>query len=295
MKHSKRLFARSALALLLAVCVLSGGLMLMGMAEIEESDLNPESLAPDVSDLVSTEPEKEEDAENVALPENENEFFPGIIDTTVPVPQEQLAGKFGQYSLASVYDGKNVVSIYTEEQIADIVARTEQGETFVLTAEDVLFIIDDTVKLFNEYDVVSVTGLDGVTVSYPGVSFYSSEDYKNCFGGFDYGVNDISFNIESDIWNVILTRVKVLNTAFYEQFGVTTVYTDNDGSINEDNMWILAHSVRNYFGEHELSSEYVFAEALAPHDTGVFVFSGNRSIKYVEQMNCGNRDAAISL
>ncbi|MBR6776854.1 MAG: hypothetical protein IKM27_03805 [Clostridia bacterium] len=295
MKFSKRLFLRSALSLLLAVCLLTSGLMLMGMTEADDKDVETDSLAPDVSDLVSTEPEKEEDAENVALPENENEFFPGIIDTTVPVPQEQLAGKFGQYSLASVYDGKKVVSIYTEEQIADIVARTEQGETFVLTAEDVLFIIDDTVKLFSEYDVISVTGLDGVTVSYPGVSFYSSEEYKNCFGGFDYGVNDISFNIESDIWNVILTRVKVLNTAFYEQFGVTTVYTDNDGSINEDNMWILAHSVRNYFGEHELSSEYVFAEALAPHDTGVFVFSGNRSIKYVEQMNCGNRDAAIAL
>ena len=35
MKFSKRLFFRSALSLVLAVCILSGGLMLMGMAETE--------------------------------------------------------------------------------------------------------------------------------------------------------------------------------------------------------------------------------------------------------------------
>lgn len=308
MKFSKRLFFRSALSLLLAVCLLTSGLMLMGMAETEDKDVETDSLAPDVSELIplpseDTEetpddenPEKvPEDETDESVPEEEPEFFPGITDTTAPVPQEQLAGKFGQYSYVSEVDGKKVVSIYTPEQVQDIVYRTAWGETFSLTAEDILFIIDDTVKLFSEYDVISVTGIDGETVSYPGVSFYSSDEYKNCFGGFDYGTNDISFNIEADIWNVILARVKVLNTTVYERFGKVYVYPDNDGSINDQNIWCLSHSVQGYFSEHEISSEYVYLESLAPHDTGVFVFSGESKIEYVEQMNCGNRDAIISL
>ncbi len=276
MKFSKRLFLRSALSLLLAVCLLTSGLMLMGMAGTEDKDVETDSLAPDVSELVP-------DEDSI------------ITDTTVPVPQQQLSGKFGQYSFASEVDGKKVVSIYTLDQVSDIVNRTQQGETVSLTAEDILFIIDDTVKLFSEYDVISVTGLDGETVSYPGVSFYSSEEYKNCFGGFDYGTNDISFNIEADIWNVILARVKVLNTTVHQRGGKIFVYPDNDGSINEDNVWFLSHSVLNYFSEHETTCEALYLESLAPHDTGVFVFSGESKIEYVEQMNCGSRDAAISL
>lgn len=276
MKFSKRLFFRSALSLLLAVCLLTSGLMLMGMAETEDKDVETDSLAPDVSDL---------------LPDEESI----ITDTTVPVPQEQLSGKFGEYSFKSEADGKKVVSIYNAEQVQDIAFRAQQGEIFSLSAEDILFIIDDTVKLFGEYDFVTVTGLDGETVTYPGISFYSSEEYKNCFGGFDYGTNDISFNIEADIWNVILTRVKVLNTTVHERGGKIFVYPDNDGSINEENVSFLSHSVLNYFSQHEINCEALYLETLAPHGTGVFVFAGESKIEYVEQMNCGSRDAAISL
>ena len=276
MKFSKRLFFRSALSLVLAVCILSGGLMLMGMTETEDKAVDTDSYAPDVSDLISEE-------ESI------------ITDTTVPTPQEQLSGKFGQYSLVSEADGKSVVSIYSEEQINDFVTRRENGEWFTLSAEDILFIIDDTLKLFSQYDVINVTGLDGVTASYPGISFYSSEEYKNCFGGLAYGTNEYSFDLEADIWNVILARVKVLNTSVTYRGGTVFVYTDNDGSINDDNSWFISHSVLNYFSTHETTCEALYLETLAPYDTGVFVFSGESKIQYVEQMNCGSRDAVISL
>lgn len=280
MKFSKRLVFRSLLSLLLAVCILSGGLLLMGMAEAEDKTVETDSLAPDVSDLIDS-------ADDTVLPD--------ITDTSAPASREQLTGKFGKYSFASVENGKKIVSIYSAEQIADIVNRRENGESFVLSAEDILFIIDDTVNLFSEYDIVSVTGLDGVTVNYPGVSFYSSEEYGSCFGGVDYGTNEYSFNIEKDIWNVILTRVTVLNSTVCNHFGKVYVYVDNDGSINEENIDYLSRCVQVYFKGSELSSEYIFYETLAPHNNGVFVFSGNRYIDYVEQMNCGDRNAAIAL
>ena len=286
MKFSKRLFLRSALSLLLAVCILSGGLMLMGMAETETQPVGSDSLAPDVSDLI-------------AVPEDNENSFPGITDTSAPVSQEQLAGKFGQYSFVSESDGKNVISIYSEEQISDFVARRENGEWFVLSAEDILFIIDDTLKLFSEYDVISVTGLDGVTVSYPGISFYSSEEYKNCFGGLDYGTNDISFDLEADIWNVMYTRVLVLNSAVYNRFGVKTVFADMETPMDENSLWRLSNAVNQYFRE-PVPGEDSYRMAgnsalLSKYSGGAFVFNGETYINYIEALNCGDRNAIIEL
>lgn len=280
MKHSKRLFARSALALLLAVCVLSGGLMLMGMAEIEESDLNPESLAPDVSAL---------------LPEEENI----ITDTTVPVPQEQLSGKFGEYSFVSETDGKSVVSIFSEEQINDFVYRRENGEWFSLSAEDMLFIIDDTVKLFTTYDFVTVTDLEGKTVTYPGIKFYSSDDYKNCFGGLDFGTNEYSFDIEKDMWKVIKTRATVLNSASFKDTNGFCVFTDIKEPVQEDDFWYVVKFAISYY-YHEITAYHeqyrsLYEETLAPYDTGMFYFGNGNSVDYIEKLNCKDNDAEIRL
>lgn len=286
MKFSKRLFLRSALSLLLAVFILSGGLMLMGMTETETKNVGTDSLAPDVSDLLD-------------VPEGDENSFEGVTDTSAPVSQEQLAGKFGQYSVVSEAEGKKNVSIYSEEQIADFVARRENGEWFVLSAEDILFIIDDTIKLFNEYDIISVTGLDGVTKEYPGISFYSSDEYKNCFGGLDYGTNDFSFDLEADIWNVIYTRVVVLNSAVYNRFGLKTVFADMTAPIDETELWSLARAAQQYFRE-EVPAENSYsiaknAELLSKYSGGAFVFSGQTYINYIEALNCGDRNAIIEL
>jgi len=283
MKFSKRLFLRSALSLLLAVCILSGGLMLMGMAEPETKDVGTESPAPDVSDLLA--------------PPTDDTELPGITDTSAPVSQEQLAGKFGQYSFVSEIDGKKTVSIYSAEQIADFVTRRENGEWFVLSAEDILFIIDDTLKLFNEYDMVTVTDLDGVTANYPGVSFYSSEEYKNCFGGLDYGTNEYSFDLESDIWRATYTRIKVLTSAVYERFGQKTVFADME--VEEPDLWMLAYATSQYFrdpvpGENEYSVADN-AALLSKYSCGAFIFSGQTYINYVESVNCGDRNAIVEL
>ena len=280
MKFSKRLFFRSALSLVLAVCVLTGGLMLMGMAETKDEAVDTESYAPDVSGL---------------LPDEENI----ITDTTVPVPQEQLSGKFGQYLFTSEVDGKSVVNIYSAEQISDFVARRENGEWFSLSAEDILFMIDDTLKLFSQYDVINVTGLDGVTASYPGISFYSSEEYKNCFGGLEVGTNEYSFNVEKDIWNVIYTRVAVLNSAVYGRHGVKTVFADMTAPIDEYELWVLAKDVQYFFRE-EIPGENQWSvdesnTRLSKHSTGAFVFSGQVHINYIEALDCGNRNASVQL
>lgn len=280
MKFSKRLFFRSALSLLLAACILSGGLLLMGMAETEDKPVDTESYAPDVSDLI---------------PEEESI----ITDTTVPVPQEQLSGKFGEYSFASEADGKFVVSIFSEEQINDFVYRREAGEWFTLSAEDMLFIIDDTVKLFTAYDLVKITDLEGNTKVYPGVKFYSSQEYQDCFNGLEIGTNEYSFDIEKDIWEVIKTRATVLNSASFDNVNGFCVFTDIETPVSENDFWFNAHASISYYF-HDMAAHFelyreLYEETLAPYGTGMFYFGSGSSIEYVESLNCKDNTAEIKL
>ncbi|MBO7737911.1 MAG: hypothetical protein J6S77_04300 [Clostridia bacterium] len=280
MKFSKRLFFRSALSLLLAVCILAGGLMLMGMTETEDKAVDTDSYAPDVSDLI---------------PEEESI----ITDTTVPTPQEQLSGKFGQYLFTSELEGKSVVSIYSAEQISDFVARRENGEWFSLSAEDMLFIIDDTVKLFKTYDLVVITDLEGNTVAYPGVKFYSSQEYKDCFNGLEFGTNEYSFDIEKDIWQVIKTRAIVLNSASYDNRNGFCVFTDIETPVTEKELWYVNDFAISYYF-HDMTNHFetyrgLYEETLAPYGIGMFYFGSGSSIEYVEQLNCKDNTAEVKL
>ncbi len=280
MKFSKRLFFRSALSLILAVCILTGGLMLMGMKETEGEAVDTDSYAPDVSSL---------------LPEEENI----ITDTEVPVPQEQLSGKFGQYLFASEEDGKSVVSIYSPEQINDFVVRRENGEWFSLSAEDMLFIIDDTVKLFTAYDLVKITDLDGNVTTYPGMCFYSSEEYKSYFGGLEYGTNEYSFDIEKDIWNVIKIRATVLNSASYDDNNGFCVFTEINEPVDERYFWYNVDAAISYYF-HDMAAHFetyrgLYEETLASMSTGMFYFGSGSTIEYVEALNCKDNNAEIKL
>jgi len=86
-------------------------------------------------------------------------------------------------------------------------------------------LIEDTVNLFEEYDIVYIHASDGTLKKYYGLSFYSSQAYLLSFGGFDLGVTDASFDLKKDVYETILSRVNVLNSAVID---TTTCLTDLD-------------------------------------------------------------------
>ncbi len=201
MKHHKGLFFKTLLSLLLAAAVLSSGMLLIAASEETSKPLEDVN-TPDVSEII----------------EDSN-------DPSVDM-HAAFAEKFGVYNTASEEEGKSEVTIYTDAQIADFVSRRENGEWFSLTAEELLYLTNDTIALFDKYDTIRILGLDGETDVYHGKSFYASEQYKEYFCGVITEETDVSFNLRSDVYRAIYARLSVLSSAVYSDRNTTVVYAD---------------------------------------------------------------------
>ncbi|MBO5981530.1 MAG: hypothetical protein J6Q24_03680, partial [Clostridia bacterium] len=171
---------------------------------------------------------------------------PEINRADTPVSRENLEKKFSKYTEITTENGKTVATVYTKDTITDIINRKNRGEWFYLTSEEMLYLIENTVEMFKTYDIIRVYDTDGNLLSYYGLSFYSSEEYLACFGGLDYGINDISFDMKTDIFNAVYARAAVLNSAVYEAYlngtggRATAMITDMKYAPNEDEANVLS-------------------------------------------------------
>ncbi len=121
---------------------------------------------------------------------NDNNFLTPDLAINAPTSQELLQRKFNAYNTVTEENGKSVVTIFSEEQIKDFNDRRDSGEWFWISSEEMLFLIEDTVRMFETYDAVCIRDLDG------NVRRFESTDAD---GGY----------------RIILERVKVLNSAVY--------------------------------------------------------------------------------
>ena len=169
------------------------------------------------------------------------------VDT--PLTKRQLQKKYEKFNTVTQENGKTAVTIFSEEQINDFNKRREQGEWFWLSTEEMLFLIEDTIRLFETYDLVYIRGLDGVLHKYYGLSFFSSEEYYASFGGFDLGVTDASFDMRKDVYKTILERITVLNNAIYNGSYPTQyyVYSDLPSSISAYELEQLEYGLNPWY------------------------------------------------
>ena len=142
---------------------------------------------------------------------------PEASDT--PVDGEQMEGEFGKYTFISEENGKTVAGIYKKEQIKEFSERKEKGEWYTLTYDEMCYLVEDTFKLFEEYDLVRITDINGELHTYYGLSFYSSDEYYACFNRLASSHDPAcSFDLDQDIRDVIFKRLEVLTTAICYEF-----------------------------------------------------------------------------
>lgn len=292
MKPRKTLFFKTLVSLLLAVCILSSGMLLIAASDEESKPIDTDSLTPDVSEVI------------------ENSELPPVSDGTTPPSQTQLEGEFGEYSFISEEEGKSVVTIYSAEQIADFVTRRENGEWFTLSAEDILYLVNDTRALFEEYDIIRVYDLEGNLNSYRGLSFYSSEEYDAAFGLVDEDV-DATFNMSEDMHFATVKRLSVLTSAVAQpdEFNSTQctviftgveAYPDNyeymDDQAEMDTLGRLVD--RYWFWSTMMYYETYWYEAqpLTAYEGGAFIFvtksnsTQNQRAYYISDISALDRD-----
>ena len=142
---------------------------------------------------------------------------PEASDT--PVDGEQMEGEFGKYTFISEENGKTVAGIYKKEQIKEFSERKEKGEWYTITYDEMCYLVEDTFKLFEEYDLVRITDINGEVHTYYGLSFYSSDEYYACFNRLASSHDPAcSFDLDQDIRDVIFKRLEVLTTSICYEF-----------------------------------------------------------------------------
>ncbi|MBR4033894.1 MAG: hypothetical protein IKJ04_03720, partial [Clostridia bacterium] len=101
--------------------------------------------------LISADPEgsSEYDPDEMSLP--------NLLEET-PAAQSALQKKFGAYGREETGEnGEKIYRLFTEEQIAESLNLRENGERRSLTYEEITFIINDSIRMYFEYDRIIVT------------------------------------------------------------------------------------------------------------------------------------------
>lgn len=127
-----------------------------------------------------------------------------------------------KYTFFSQSQGKTIANIFSSADIYDITSRKQNGEIFSLTSQEIDFIIENTIKLFQEYDYVRITDINNNEHFYYGLSFYSSSEYFACFNKL-VAISDpkSTFNLDGDIYEVIYMRIATLSSSVCESINIS--------------------------------------------------------------------------
>ena len=316
MKKRNSLIIKAALAVMLSLCVLAGGMVHIFASNVETQPVDNQDITPEVpafeaeQETTDTTPPASSDPDasgttEPPAPEKEpdqTEQPDDIIvsDTSKPVSQEQLAAKFAGYTHVSEENGKKVVTLYTQDQIAEINARRAAGEQMPMSNDEVLYLINDTIKLFEAYDIVRIVDINGTMHAYRGISFYSSEEYYNSFGVIAQESND-SFDLEGDVYETMLYRVEALCTSMCRyspnnKYVGMVLFTNVDVAHNEWTYHSWAWSL--YYSLHdELYAEQKGEQTLgqlANLPGGAFIFAGER-VEYISDLSNFNECGVVKL
>lgn len=153
--------------------------------------------------------EEENIPEDYSAPDIDISVPDETSSTTPEVGGTALEGKYGEYTFVSEENGLSVAGIYTTEQVKEFAEKRQNGEWFVITEEDFRFLLADTLKLFEEYDLIRVTCLDGTVKTFAGVGYYATEEYNSLFNKVT-SLPDLSFNLDSDVSEALIARIEVM-------------------------------------------------------------------------------------
>ncbi len=89
--------------------------------------------------------------------------LPPVIEET-PTAQEKMQKKFAAYGREERgANGERVFRLFTEEQIKESMELRERGERRLLTYDEILFLINDSIRMYFEYDKILVTDFSSHT------------------------------------------------------------------------------------------------------------------------------------
>ena len=74
-----------------------------------------------------------------------------------PTAQDQMEQKFSVYNHVTEENGKKILTLFSEEQAEEQWTKRQSGEEFRLTYDEILFLINDSQRLYETYDEIVLT------------------------------------------------------------------------------------------------------------------------------------------
>ena len=186
---------------------------------------------------------------------NDSNFLTPDLAINAPTSQELLQRKFNAYNIVTEENGKSVITIFSEAQIADFNERRNNGGWFSLSAEEALFLISDTEQLFEKYDEIRITDLSGKIKTYMvEQSGTNKEKYKQ-------------------ISELVFDRIKVLNSATYNYLNLSIFFTDTGEECENNSPY---KTIVDYFEAFPKSDQTELPNELAKYPAyGAFLVSND--------------------
>lgn len=134
-----------------------------------------------------------------------------------PVAQNEMQKKFGVYLHE---EDENTVTLFSEEQYAELKATRENGKRTPLTYDEILFLVNDSISLYFKYDEIRLTNgnRDNITPllsSQSGNARIISTVYKDLSASAAYSEAEQAYEkMLTDIYEIIYYRIYMHDAGF---------------------------------------------------------------------------------
>lgn len=139
--------------------------------------------------------------------------------------QAEMQEKFSEYSKTETDgDGRTTLTLFPDGQVDELLAKRENGESG-LSYEEILFLINDSVQLYNKFDCIilpearrlNLTPIDEFSMSGYVINTERVDESELSYQGY----NKMMQKIREEIYTIILYRIYILDarlTRYYERY-----------------------------------------------------------------------------
>lgn len=140
-----------------------------------------------------------------------------ILNSDLPPAQKEMIIKYSVYN--HVDETGKVIKLFSDEQSKSFKKRKKKGERIYLTYDDVLFLINDTIRIYNTYDEVILTDLTDHTIPINKNLFKSGDQTIKTYHGDFSEFNNVRAKSEysimkESILEILNYRISVLTTEY---------------------------------------------------------------------------------
>ena len=142
-----------------------------------------------------------------------------------PTAQDQMEQKFSVYNHVTEENGKKILTLFSEEQAEEQWTKRQSGEDFRLTYDEILFLINDSARLYETYDEIILTNASEYGVASTEVPDGIVTDHLARTGLTYHGEREMYYLREQALAELIRYRLFMLDS------GMRRVETTHDPNL----------------------------------------------------------------